>query len=1670
MKRIALILSAFTLSLSAFSQTNYGNNWIDFTGQYPYFKIKVPETGLHRIDYNTLSTALGSAGYSLAAVDPRDFMIYHNGEQQYIYIKGESDGTFSNNDFLEFYGEKNSGWPDDVLFQQAAFNPNPYYSHFNDTAAYFLTWNPSSLVFKKRLAEPGNNISNPPAKKQYYLQEDILEYHNQFQSGTKTLIQGVYLLDSRFDEGEGFTDHDFNKTSKSYSVMLDHIYSGSGIQSASVQFRMVSIYDQVHELTFDVNGVNYASETINGQHVRDVYFNVPLNNLNNGSSADVFTVSSSGSGSSDRNAVGFIKISYPRTFNFDNKQQWHFRITGTPGLSSYIEIDNFDAEASNPVLYDLTNHQRLLGIAQGGLYLFNIPMLGNDTLDLFLSSQQTPVTQVNSLIYRSFIDYSKLANQGNYIMISNKKLMSGSTDWVEAYRAYRASAAGGNYQAIVVDIDQLYDQFAYGIKTSPLAINHFAKYALDSFQVKPEHFFIVGNAFEYQSSRTNPAAYALNLVPTFGEPGSDNLLMTDGQDVTPFASIGRLAAQSPNDVRIYYNKTLALEANQNDPDQSISNKAWMKNVLHFGGGSDAGQQSLFRSFLSNYSKIIENPKFGGVVTSFFKTSPDPIQYLATKYLDSIINSGVSLITFFGHSSTGSFDINLDRPENYENYGKYPVMISNGCFAGQIHGGGGSASEEFVLTEDKGAIAFVSSSYYAEVSSLNTYTDKLYRYCSGPYYGKGIGEIIFRTKQFITDSLPHNLFLDFLTEQNTLHGDPAIRINPHEKPDYAVESRFIQFNPSIVTADLDSFVVKVIIHNLGRAIDTAFNVDVYRVFADGSQDYQRKRIKATYYLDTVYFTFFTDPVNGIGQNKFEVYLDPDNEIPEITTINNYSSNEMFINSDDAFPVYPYEFSILGNQQLTLKASTANPFEASKTYQFEIDTTEAFNSPLLLSKTLSQAGGVLSWNQVPLNWIDSTVYYWRVSPLPSGTNPFKWHKSSFVYISGSSPGWNQSHYFQFKSNKYNNLTLQNNRTFNFVSETKELKLVAGIHPYVNWSIIKFYVNGDPVDRWGCQGSGLNIAVFDATSGLPWYTPDYNFGEVECGYNNMKHTFHFKTSTQSERQNIINFLSSGIPDGNRILIYNFQDPHYQLWKADTAALGTDLFQTIAALGGPGLDGVDTLGYPVPFGFFCKKGDPANAQLVVGDTISTMIDTTFAFQGLWNNGFATTPLIGPAAQWTDFNWFDYPPDGNATDQVSVDLYGIDNSGNQTLLMPSIHAFDTTLNSVDPVLYPYLKLRWNVRDDSLRTAAQLDHWRIRYQPVPEAAVNPLLGFSINKDTFDQGDDLKLSTIIQNISPYDMDSMLVKFSIIDYANVRHDVALTRYPPLAANQQLQVGITTTTSGFPGNNLLILEANPDFDQPEQTHVNNFAIVPFYVMKDKYNPLMDVTFDAVHIMDGDIVSANPEIIIRLKDENKYLAMDDTSLIQVSFKYPDGFKKPLNWVADQAEFIPADTTKLGTDNSAMIIAHPTFISDGNYQLIVSGRDKTGNETGKTDYQVGFEVINKAMISNVLNYPNPFSTSTHFIFTLTGTTIPDFMKIQIMTVSGKIVREISMAELGNVHIGRNISEFAWDGTDQFGDPLANGVYLYRVVASSNGSNLESYASAVDKYFKKGFGKMYLMR
>ncbi len=433
------------------------------------------------------------------------------------------------------------------------------------------------------------------------------------------------------------------------------------------------------------------------------------------------------------------------------------------------------------------------------------------------------------------------------------------------------------------------------------------------------------------------------------------------------------------------------------------------------------------------------------------------------------------------------------------------------------------------------------------------------------------------------------------------------------------------------------------------------------------------------------------------------------------------------------------------------------------------------------------------------------------------------------------------------------------------------------------------------------------------------------------------------------------------------------------------------------------------------------------------------------------------------------------------LSVIGVTSSGQaDTLYRLNTSQQDMDISEVNAGTYPYIRLSLNNQDAVTLTPYQLRYWRLLYDPAPEGALAPNLTYR-SKDTLEVGEQLDFSIAFKNISDAAFrDSIKVNVVILDKNNVATIIPVSRKKALQPGDTAVISALIDTRQFSGNNTLFIDVNPNMEQPEQYRFNNVLYKNFFVRPDTHNPLMDVTFDGVHILNGDIVSAKPKIVIKLKDEAKYLALDDTSLAAVFVRYPGGnIMRRFAFGTDTLRFVPADVST--GKNEATIEFSPAFLEDSNgdyYELFVRAKDKSGNNAGNIEYHVSFQVFNKPMISNMFNYPNPFTTSTAFVFTITGSDVPQNIRIQIMTVTGKVVREITRQELGPLHIGRNITEFKWDGTDQYGGKVGNGVYLYRVITNQNGAALEKFKTVdpsgnnvdTDKYFNKGYGKMYLMR
>ena len=1666
----SIILLLLFLSVKLVAQP-YNNSWINYSQQY--YKFKIAENGLYRID----SLTLVNAGVPMSSIDPRNIQLFARGQEIPLYINGENDGVLNTTDYVEFYAQKNDGWLDEGFYGSVTNHPNPYYSLINDTISYFLTWNNMTTNLRYIIENDTNFASYTPAA--YFEKEVVNVYLSSYFTG-KTLLIGTSSVNLfGYDPAEGWFDTPYSlagSVSRVLSTPNAYVLAGNAQLKTTVLGE--SDYSSVNpDQHLRVQLGSISVDTIfEGYKKIDLDIGIPISEISSASTTVNYTSVNDVGSSVGKQTIAFTKLNYPHTTDLESLLKFEkiFIDDDLINPKAYFQFSNFSG-TGNIAFYDLTNQKKITVLDSATNFNCLIPNAGNKKECVVYRESEikniTNLTPINSTGF--FTDFSSTIDTA-FIIITHPSLLIEAN----AYANYRLTSFKNPQNTYVVNIEDLYDQFAYGIEKHPYAIRGFVDYVLDNWTSTPNYLFLLGKSIKANEARTG-VNFQENLVPSFGHPASDAMLVSglNGTITESPIPMGRLAAKTENHVSLYLNKIIQYE--NPIPNQSSSPEGetdWMKQVLHFAGGTSGGTANLFMGYLNGFKNIIEDDYFGGNVRSFPKTSTVPIENTMSDSIKQFISYGAALMTFFGDgSSTGGFDQSLDDPILWPNQnGKYPFLLGNACLTGDIHlPSANSVSEKYVLVDNKGVIGFLASVDFGLSGNLSIYSSEFYRNLSFYNYGGSVGRHIKNTVQAIQGAIP-DIYTKSTTLGMTLHGDPSVVINSYEKPDYMIKNTSVFYTPAVVTSDLDSFKVNIVVANLGKAIDTIIAVTLNRVFPFNTPSFGDttyvKFIPAPKYKDTISFTLPVDLIRGLGTNVFNVFVDAPiiYVVDEIHETNNQLTIPLEINSGELIPIYPFKYAIVPNQGITLKASTAFPFEPAKNYIFELDTTDYFNSPIKEATTIYHAGGIVSWQPNLLQTMpDSTVYFWRVGKDSIDATGYKWRNSSFQYITGKE-GWEQAHFFQFENDelefvKHNRPT----RQFDFTPNVKQLKAITyGASEFSELWDIKYLINTDVIGYGGSSlSSALHVAVIDSLSLKNWKSELLPMGQGNAP-GDKPDFFIFRHNDPLQMDALANMFNDSVPNGNYIIVWTWYYKTFSGYFPMPASL-RNAFQNLGAVNIP------TISDSLPFVFIVQKGNPASVVEVIGDSINhKQLSASMVMTSVADYANIYSEILGPVRSWDSLSWQMTPLENPSQDSTVLNVYGVKNNGDEDLLISNLptDSVDIRLTDiVDATTYPYMKLNTYLSDNTDFTAPQLKRWQITYEDIPECALEPTIKFYFYKDTLQEGDKVKLSIAIKNISKHNMDSLLISFSVFDKNNQTTTIPYARQKPLLADSVIIAEIEFSTYGYQGLNYLLIDVNPNNDQLEKHHFNNVAQLPFYVGVDKINPILDVTFDGIHILNGDIVSPKPEIVIELTDENKFLALDDTSTYAVYIKNPDGSEQRKYFNAgglNEMQFIPASLPK----NKAKIIYKGHFPVDGMYQLRVQGADKSNNQSGTFDYVIKFEVINRSTITNLLNYPNPFTTATKFVFTLTGSQIPEIFKIQIMTVSGKVVREIHKDELGPINIGRNISEFTWDGTDTYGDRLANGLYLYRVITKINSNDIELRETEADGYFKKGFGKMYLFR
>ena len=198
------------------------------------------------------------------------------------------------------------------------------------------------------------------------------------------------------------------------------------------------------------------------------------------------------------------------------------------------------------------------------------------------------------------------------------------------------------------------------------------------------------------------------------------------------------------------------------------------------------------------------------------------------------------------------------------------------------------------------------------------------------------------------------------------------------------------------------------------------------------------------------------------------------------------------------------------------------------------------------------------------------------------------------------------------------------------------------------------------------------------------------------------------------------------------------------------------------------------------------------------------------------------------------------------------------------------------------------------------------------------------------------------------------------------------------------------------------------------------------DSEGPQIDLFLNEDTFVSGGITDETPILIAQLYDENGINTVGN------------GIGHDLVAVVDGETGSPIVlndyyTADLDSYQSGEVRYNFSEFEPGEHTLSVKVWDVNNNSAEAT---IDFIVQEKESVSldHVLNYPNPFTSYTEFFFEHNQACVDMDVQIQILTVSGRLVKTINESVQCDGFRSKGIP---WDGTDDFGDQLAKGVYIY---------------------------------
>ncbi|MEX2483369.1 MAG: type IX secretion system sortase PorU [Brumimicrobium sp.] len=773
----------------------FADNSVLKSGSGEWYKISVKENGVHIIDYEFLE----SIGVNVDNVNPNHINVYGNGFGRLpedndehrpddlikndIFVQGEADGSFDQNDFILFFGSGPHRWEESgsVGFTRIL---NNYAEH----SAYFINVNPSETPARISSADLSNGTTT----------HTVTDYN----SYTIHEEEDINLIKG----GQRWYGEEFDASlTQTFSFNIPQLKSSSDV---IVKSAMACKEGSGSGTSFNIkyNGSIIGSKDL-GASASDSYsrgsFTSTPGSFSPNSGAFDLAVTFNRASPSDVGYLDYIEINARSFLNFQSNDI-EFRDLTSVGAGNIAEfqIANFPSNGKVWEITDWTKPKLVNGSTNGsGEYVFKVE---TDSLRSFFTFNEDAYKEPE------FIEKIKTQNLhgldvADYLIVTHPLFLQQANRLADLHE-------NNGLSVHVVTLDKIYNEFSGGTQ-DPTAIKFFAKMFYDRAEGDPsktaKYLCLFGDGTYDPLDRVTNNNYMVPVYHTVSSEGYISTLLSDDyfgflddnesfdEDDALDIAVGRLVATTEthavdlvNKIEHYMKNGSSIYASENlscGEDGYISTHGdWRLKYTMITDDEESGYfvnndtEPAYDYVTANHpemnAKKIYSDAYTQITTAGGERYPD-----ANEDIDRTLDAGSLVTCYVGHGgATGAASerlITIGEIQEWDNIDRLTLFVSATCEFGRIDDNERvSAAEWMALNSIGGAIALMTTTRAVYFSTNSATTASFFENVflrNAQQEPLTFGEIITQTKNGVSGGNNKRSFM--------LLGDPALKIAlPFEK--------------------------------------------------------------------------------------------------------------------------------------------------------------------------------------------------------------------------------------------------------------------------------------------------------------------------------------------------------------------------------------------------------------------------------------------------------------------------------------------------------------------------------------------------------------------------------------------------------------------------------------------------------------------------------------------------------------------------------------------------------------------------------------------------------------------------------------------------------------------------------------------------------------------------